>query len=214
MNTPNRFERRKQHTRQQLKQAGIALVLEKGYDALTIQDITDRADVARATFYLYYKDKEEIVWEAIQEQWDVVVRELRKHFSVYQVFDEYPGLIASFQLVAAQREFYKIVFGSRGSAALIRRKEAYLAAAIEHEIKHQKLQTSFSHLPPEIVAQFIIGAGVRLMVWWIETPNDYSVEQMASMIYAMLHPALPTAETPLKKTVNQNSSSSSSSSSR
>src|SRR5690242_7433215 len=97
MNTPNRFERRKQRTREQLKRAAIDLVLEKGYDSLTIQDITDRADVARATFYLYYKDKEEIVWAAIQDQWDTVVRELRQHYSLYQTFDEYPGIVATFQ---------------------------------------------------------------------------------------------------------------------
>src|SRR5262249_32435614 len=129
--------------------------------------------------------------EAIQAQWDSVVRELRKHYSLYQTFDEYPGLLATFQLVAAQRDFYKIVFGSKGSAALIRRKEAYLAAAVQHDLEQQKLQTPFAHLPPELVAKFIIGAGVRLMVWWIETPNDYSGEQMAATIYEMIHHTKP-----------------------
>ena len=191
MNTPNRFERRKQRTREQLKQAAIELVLEKGYDNLTIQNIADRADLARATFYLYYKDKEEIVWAAIQDQWDTVVRELRKHYSLYQTFDEYPGIVATFQLAAAHRDFYKIVFGSAGSGALIRRKEMYLAAAIERDLEQQTLQAPFSHLPPELVAQFIIGAGVRLMVWWIETPNDYGVDQMASILYEMIHHAKP-----------------------
>jgi len=186
-----RFERRKQRTRGQLKQAAIEMVREKGYDNITIQDITNRADLGRATFYLYYKDKEEIVWEAIRDEWDRVDRDLNKDYSPYQTFDEYPGLVASFQQAAAQRDLYKIMFGSSGSAALIRRMEAYLAAEVEREIKQRHILGLFSNLPPVLVAQFIIGAGVRLMVWWIETPNEYSVEKMASMLYEMIHHAKP-----------------------
>lgn len=187
----NRFERRKKQTQGQLKQAVIELVQEKGYDNITIQDITDRADLARATFYLYYKNKEEIVWEAIRDEWDKLDQELNKGYAPDQSFDEYPGLLASFQQASAQRDFYKIVFGSNGSAALIRRMEAYLAAEVEREIKERHILGLFADLPPVLVAQFIIGASVRLMVWWLETPNSYSVEQMASMLYKMVHHVNP-----------------------
>ncbi len=187
----NRFERRKQRTRSQLQRAAIELVLEKGYDNITIQNITDRADFGRATFYLYYKDKEEIVWKAIQEEWDRIDRELNKGYSPYQTFDEYPGLVAVFQQADAQRSFYKIVFGSSGSAALIRRMEAYLAAEVEREIKQRQILGVFSSLPPVLVSQFVIGACVRLFVWWIETPNKYNAKQMATMLYEMLHHTKP-----------------------
>ena len=68
MNTSpvNRFERRKQRTRDQLKQAAIGLILEKGYDAVQVQDITDRADLGRGTFYIHFADKEDVVWRAVR----------------------------------------------------------------------------------------------------------------------------------------------------
>src|SRR5512137_1474289 len=63
---PSRHERRRQQTRKLLTQTAVQLVLEKGYDAISIQDITDRADLGRGTFYIHFKDKEEVVWSAIQ----------------------------------------------------------------------------------------------------------------------------------------------------
>jgi len=48
-------------------QSTLQLVLEKGYEAVSIQDITDRADLGRGTFYIHFKDKEEVVWNAFRE---------------------------------------------------------------------------------------------------------------------------------------------------
>ena len=59
------LDRRGRRTRRQLKEALFALILEKGYDAVTIEDITGRADLGRTTFYLHYRDKEELLLEAI-----------------------------------------------------------------------------------------------------------------------------------------------------
>ncbi|MCJ7529956.1 MAG: TetR/AcrR family transcriptional regulator, partial [Anaerolineales bacterium] len=55
-----RHERRRLQTRKLLIQTTLQLVLEKGYDAISIQDITERADLGRGTFYLHFKDKEEV----------------------------------------------------------------------------------------------------------------------------------------------------------
>ncbi|MFN8375405.1 MAG: helix-turn-helix domain-containing protein [Anaerolineae bacterium] len=53
-----REDRRVDRTRALLQQALMELIREKGYDAVTIQDITDRANVGRATFYLHYPSKD------------------------------------------------------------------------------------------------------------------------------------------------------------
>ena len=54
-------DRRVRRTRRILLDAFIALVLERGYDGLTVQDILDRADVGRSTFYAHYRDKETLL---------------------------------------------------------------------------------------------------------------------------------------------------------
>lgn len=49
------LDRRVRRTRRALQDSLTSLILEKGYDAVTVEDITDRADLGRTTFYLHYK---------------------------------------------------------------------------------------------------------------------------------------------------------------
>ena len=60
-----RQDRRITRTRNQLREALFELILEKGYDTVTIEEITDRANLGRTTFYLHYKDKEQLLLESI-----------------------------------------------------------------------------------------------------------------------------------------------------
>ena len=63
---PTRHQRRRAQTRKALMQAAVELVIEKGYEAVTAKDVTDRADLGRGTFYVHFKEKEDVVWAAIQ----------------------------------------------------------------------------------------------------------------------------------------------------
>src|SRR6266542_5467464 len=54
-------DRRVQRTRQLLQGALMSLIQEKGYEALTVQDILDRANAGRATFYAHFDDKEDLL---------------------------------------------------------------------------------------------------------------------------------------------------------
>src|SRR5947209_8306054 len=69
MQSQDRRVRRTQHL---LAKALIALTLEKGYDAVTIRDITERADIGYATFFRHYHDKDELLKDVL----DVVLIEL------------------------------------------------------------------------------------------------------------------------------------------
>ena len=63
----NRVDRRMQRTRQILQRAFIEVAHEKGVVATTIQDITERADVNRGTFYLHFADKYALLEAIIHE---------------------------------------------------------------------------------------------------------------------------------------------------
>src|SRR5258707_15719817 len=54
-------DRRIRRTRRLLRDGLLALVLEKGYDQITVQDILERADVGRATFYAHFRDKDDLL---------------------------------------------------------------------------------------------------------------------------------------------------------
>ena len=63
-----KVDRRVRRTRRLLRDACIALILEKGYETITVEEITERADVGRTTFYMHYRDKED-VWTIKREYW-------------------------------------------------------------------------------------------------------------------------------------------------
>jgi AcrR family transcriptional regulator len=61
MTTRKKVDRRTQRTRHQLGRALVGLVEEKRFDDITVQDVIDRADVGRSTFYTHFRDKEDLL---------------------------------------------------------------------------------------------------------------------------------------------------------
>jgi AcrR family transcriptional regulator len=58
---PEKKDRRTRRTRQLLRSALLSLLKEKRYDEISVQDIIERADVARSTFYMHYVDKDDLL---------------------------------------------------------------------------------------------------------------------------------------------------------
>lgn len=180
----NRHQRRKIRTRKQLEQATKELIVEKGYEALTIQDIVDRADLGRGTFYLHFQDKEEAVWSMIE-------RGLREEDNfARQTTDEsiqnnplLSVLATIFRHADQHRDLYMVMLGSKGSAALTNRVQDWLAADFVKEIEHFSLAPNHKSVPLNISTQIIIGALTRLILWWLNTENVYSADQMAALFY-------------------------------
>jgi AcrR family transcriptional regulator len=59
-------DRRVQRTRRLLHKALMCLILEKKYESITVQEILDRADVGRSTFYMHFQDKDELLFSGFQ----------------------------------------------------------------------------------------------------------------------------------------------------
>jgi AcrR family transcriptional regulator len=183
---PTRFERRKRRTHKALKQAALDLVLEKGYDSVTIQEIVDRADYGRGTFYLHFDDKESLVWEIIMDG----LAEANQQGHQRSMEGKYPpgylGYLITFEHADQNQDLYRLMMGSQGSSLLSHRVAQVLAGQIEESIR-TGLYQPHPGLPPEIAAQAIVGALVRLVFWWLETSNQFTPKQMADMLWQIIH---------------------------
>lgn len=194
MDTPplGRHERRRLHTRQQLIQSALQLVLEKGYDAISIQDITDRADLGRGTFYIHFKDKEDVVWTAFRDLFQALELEAHQQLDRSTPQVEYYGLLNIFRHAERNSDLYKVMFGRQGSALLSGRAQDFLAKAFLFDIRNASGPPEVNfNIPEEIEAQILTGMISRLLFWWLETPNNYSAEQMAAMTYEVLYRKMP-----------------------
>lgn len=188
----SRHERRRLQTRKLLMQATLQLVLEKGFDAISIQDITDRADLGRGTFYIHFKDKEEVVWTAFQELFRELEQEAHNQLDRNMPQVEYYGLLNIFRHAENNRDLYRVMFGGQGSAILTARAQDFLAQAFLYDIRNapQPPEINFN-IPEEIEAQILTGVISRLLFWWLGTSNNYSAEQMAVMTYEALYRKKP-----------------------
>jgi AcrR family transcriptional regulator len=190
-----RHERRRLQTRKMLMQATLQLVLEKGYDAITIQNITDQADLGRGTFYIHFKDKEEVVWTMFQDLYQEMEQKAHQQLDRNMPQVEYYGLLNIFRHAEKNRDLYRLMFGGQGSALLTVRVQDFLAKTFLFDIRNapDPKEINFS-LPEEIEAQILTGMISRLLFWWLETPNDYTTGQMAAMSYEALYRKEPPVE--------------------
>lgn len=187
MNTSptNRFERRKARTRRLLQETTIRLILEKGYDAVTVQDITDQSDVGRGTFYIHFNDKEDIVWQALREGFDAFYADLLAQTgSLASPLLEYHIWQCTFEYAGEHRDLFLVMMGGRGSALLSERIEQYLVDAV---IVMRQGGRCFPDipLPDPVLAEAVVGALVRLLRWWLGTPNGCSPAQMAGHLFSL-----------------------------
>lgn len=181
------MDRRARRTRRQLKEALFALILEKGYDAVTIEDITGRADLGRTTFYLHYRDKEDLLVESI----DNIATDLIAHLPLqaWNVADPpamdgrvMDAILATFQHAAENAQFYRVILRGEGASKANRRIHAIIRQkATELVGERMKRGALNPHLPMDVFANYFAGSLMAIITWWLEENIPYPPEEMAEM---------------------------------
>jgi len=178
-----RIDRRVRRTRRLLREALLALVLEQGYEQITIQQITDRADLSRATFYLHYKDKDELLADSLEALFDELVQSLDT-----PVFDftwregERPPSTIVFQHVAEYQALYRaLLLGERGVTYVINRALDYIARIAAEQVRPLVPRGHTPPTPVPVVAHQIAGALFGLILWWLANDLKPATEHVAGM---------------------------------
>src|SRR5579863_9077562 len=102
-----KIDRRIQRTHELLREALMALIEERGYEPISIQDITDRANVSRTTFYLHFRDKDDLLFTTMEELYDNLVEHV--HIAPLREASDINGMVDSsdFRHVAEYAKFYR-----------------------------------------------------------------------------------------------------------
>lgn len=164
----------------------LSLVQEKGYEAVSIQDITDRADLGRGTFYIHFHDKEDLLWSMVEDAIRSTEQNALAEFGgVIPDQPEYYAFLYLFRHVQQHQQLYRVILGDKGSAQLVERIRNFLVQDQVNDIRQFNLYSNLPH-PPEIVAQMIVGAVMNLAKWWLDHLDLYIAEQMAGILYETL----------------------------
>ena len=166
-------DRRVKRTQKLLTQALIELILEKGFDATTIRDITERADVGYATFFRHYADKEALLHDVL----DVVLTELINLLRPFPKNDPQRDGTLLFQYVQEHREVVHVILRSNNTASLIQR----IMLVSAPNVLQEHAPRPASPVPMEIAIHHLVAASIHLIDWWLEHNMPYSPERMGTI---------------------------------
>lgn len=174
------MDRRVRRTRRLLRDALVELIQKQGYDSITIQNIVDRADLSRATFYLHYKDKDELLASSLEEMFDELLSSLSEPlFRSQDIATEQEPSVVAFRHVQEYSSLYKaLLLGDRGVSYVIHRELQYIARISEKQIAWLLPRDTQPLVPIEILARHIAGALFGLILWWLENDMPRSPEEM------------------------------------
>jgi AcrR family transcriptional regulator len=172
----DKVDRRVQRTQDLLGDALISLTLEKGYDRITIQEITERANVAYSTFFRHYRDKSELLTArlgaAIQ---DLISRIDAASADPNRSTD---GLVI-FEHVYEHSTLYRVLLRSMETIQ-VRQRVTDMIAGINLRTC-QSLHQPGALVPPQVAANHIAASLLALIEWWLVHDKPYSIEQMAQI---------------------------------
>jgi AcrR family transcriptional regulator len=179
----DRTDRRVRRTRDAILRALTGLMQEKGYDAVTVADIIDRADIGRSTFYTHFTDKRHVLNASL----DDLAAFLRDHR------DALPGQVFGFSLALfehahEQRPLLRALLGRRGSAFVRSRIEHLIAELVREEI--DTITGDTVTVPVEIVVDYVVGAYMALLARWLDDDNRYSPQTMDAAFRRLVLPGL------------------------
>jgi AcrR family transcriptional regulator len=183
-------DRRSERTRQLLSAALIALMLEQRYDEITVQDIIDRANIGRSTFYAHYLDKEDLLVSGFTRVLDMLSPYAQPQDAGESQVP--PNLTRFFEHVQEHYQLYKALVRGGGIDRLFKKSRQYMRQNIEQHLTEliAAAQPPAERLPVPLVADYLAGAVLSMLTWWLDNEMPYTPNQMNTLFQQLVRPGV------------------------
>jgi AcrR family transcriptional regulator len=184
-------DRRAERTRELLQKALIELVGERGYDAITIQDIVDRANIGRTTFYLHYKSKDELFMSChVSIIGKFHIGPLHPMSREELLSPEIPLEMASaYRHLEKGRALLYPIFQGKDSQLILRQIRERSAREIEANLRAVFVEAD-SAIPLDMLANYVAGAQIALMQWWLEKRRPHTPDELTRTLHLLQRSAI------------------------
>jgi AcrR family transcriptional regulator len=191
LSTKKRPDRRIQRTRRRLGGALVELVEEKRFDDITVQNVIERADVGRATFYSHFRDKEDL----FEQQWEQFSERLAQQIDWEKAgTDSFVPVASFFQHLEEVQPFYRGLVRSRKIDAIFKSGIEYLTHHIETAL-NQRLKPGARSVdvPIPILSNYLASEIFALLKWWLDAGMPYPPESMDKIFHRLINPTFKSA---------------------
>lgn len=175
--------RRTKRTRKLIEDALMSLMLEKRYDKITVQDIIDRADVGRSTFYVHFDGKEDLltsdfehIFASLSQQIDVDKGNKNEVFSTVELFKH----------IQAHHGLYKALVWGRGVELIFKQGHMVLGKIFEKKLISLLDDDAGTKVPIPVLSNHLAGSFLTLLKWWLDNNMPHTPEEMDQIYQYMV----------------------------
>ena len=188
-------DRRVQRTRELLRAALLSLIKEKGFEATSVQNIIDRANVGRPTFYAHFDNREDLLVSGLDGLRAALREYQAKAHSRPAGSDE--RLLAysheMFAHIAEYRTVFRAMVGKRSGALIEQLLHKIMVDLVRDDVKAMVGEQDSSSAPIEAVIQFVAGGLFGLSMLWAGGKLRMSVEEVNLLFRHLAMPAVKAA---------------------
>jgi len=184
------MDRRIIRTKQVIQEALVTLIEEKGFDFVTVKDITSRANINRGTFYLHYRDKIDLLEQTlrgiVEECQSLVLQSNSLDIKDYINSDKPPAfMVALFEYFDRNASLMRALLSMKGDLSFQEQFKKVLWSNIFEKELSVHIKKDNLLVPSEYLITYILSAHLGVVQHWLEKDQRESPQQMASILYRL-----------------------------
>ncbi len=181
----NRFDRLTERTRLAFLNAAAELIMEHGFDDVSIAAIARRADYGRSTFYLHFTDKDDLGWALVHYHQGLLIERIAARIEgLESPAREWHAWHIIFAEVDVQRPFYLQLYSP--SSRLWQIQKEHLIETFGQQLREGYYSLLDERIPPEIGARFIVGALLEILEYWLRHPEAGDAVTMTNYMFRLV----------------------------
>lgn len=179
-------DRRIVRTKRLIRDALTELMEEKGFEGITVRDLTKKADINRGTFYLHYRDKYDLLEQSEAE----ILNEIEKmtleinpndFLNFNSENDPFPFIINLFEFFHENSSFMKVILGPKGDASFQGKLRDIIKKTFFQHVT-SKIKGEEMLVPVEYLFSYVSSAHLGVIQHWLESGMDKPPREMAMIL--------------------------------
>jgi AcrR family transcriptional regulator len=171
-------DRRSQRTRRLVNTAMLELLFEKHYDAITVQDILDRAGIGRSTFYTHFFDKEDVLTSIAEQMLELFGKQLSQRQEKGAIIP----VLELFEHVQQHEQYFRAMLRGPTAEMFWEMAQTALSKTVEQALSTVYAENASPVISREMIAQYLTGSILALLKWWLKAEMPYSPAYMEQVV--------------------------------
>ncbi|TCP52521.1 TetR family transcriptional regulator [Tumebacillus sp. BK434] len=183
MSSEKKIDPRIKRSRLLLRDALVSLIEEKDYDKVTVQEIAERAGLNRATFYLHFKDKQDLLDQSTDEILTELMGDVKITPEVILTTTPPPHIVHFFEQIAVHARFFQVMLVKKGDLNFSNRLLEEFHTKFRHGMQSLVASDDQLMVPKDLAVQYITSALIGVLTWWLKHDMPYTPRYLVTNLF-------------------------------